>query len=208
MTQDAQSARERHQLPLRFEIQRKALHLLALVIPAAMLLLGRSTSLLLLLPAAAIAISADVARVRSEAFRGCIERFFGFMMRPDEKPAIGSMPVLNGATWVLISASLLAVVFPIVLAGAAFAAFMVADAAAAVVGRSLGRTHWGKSPRTVEGTLAFVAVGLLILWPIAPVSTGIVIAAVLAGALVEIPQWALNDNVRVPFVMTLVLYLL
>lgn len=207
MSENAQAAAERHELPLRGELQRKGLHLLALVIPALMLVLGKTNSLLLLVPISALAVGADVLRSRSEPFRAWIERFFGFMMRPEEKPPTGRRPVLNGATWVLISATILAVLFPIDLAGAAFAAFMVADAAAAVVGRTLGRKHWGSSPRTVEGSLAFVVLGLLVMVPLTTVSVLGAAASVLAGAVVEIPRWAVNDNVRVPLVMTLVLYL-
>lgn len=197
-----------HDLPLGAELQRKALHLLALVVPACMLLLGRTWSLILLLPLAVIAVSADVLRVRSEPFARFIYRIFGFMMRKEERPEIGATPVLNGATWVLITASLLTILFPVRAAVAAFASFMIADAAAAVVGRSIGRIHWGSSPRTVEGSTAFVFVGTLVMIPITAEPFMVALAAVLAGAAVEIPQWRLNDNLRVPLVMALLLYLL
>lgn len=200
--------RESIPLSLRRELQRKALHLLALVIPGAMFLLGRVAALWLLLPLTVVALTADVLRTRSELFARWIERIFGFMMRPEEKPPIGARPVLNGATWVLVSATLLTIVFPTSLAGAAFAAFMVADAAAAIVGRTLGRTHWGSSPRTLEGSMAFVAAGFMVLLPLADASLGAIVASVLAGAAVEIPRWRLNDNVRVPFVMAIVLTLI
>lgn len=197
-----------HELPLEDEIKRKALHLLALVVPGCMLILGRTWSLALLIPLATLAVAADVFRVRSASFARLIYSIFGFMMRPEERPAIGSAPVLNGATWVLITAALLAILFPVRTAVAAFAAFMVADAAAAIVGRSLGRLNWGSSPRTVEGSLAFVVVGTLVMAPITVEPLLVAIAAVLAGAVVEIPNWRLNDNIRVPLVMALVLYLL
>ena len=208
----------------RAEVQRKALHLLALVVPAGMAVLGRTGSLLLLVPLALVAVVGDVLRVRSAAFARFIDRLFGFLMRPEERPAVGGPIVLNGATWVLVTAALLAFTFPLHIGVAAFAVFMVSDAAAALLGRRYGRLRWMGGQRTVEGSLAFLATGMLIMWGLLQIPVDqlgfvqlplqrtvplwVAALCVAAGAIAEAVPRPLNDNVRAPFVMALLLFLL
>jgi dolichol kinase len=203
------SQKELHDdIPYSAEVQRKALHLLALVVPFGMALLGRMLSIYILVPLALLALTADILRVRSRAFAQFIERYFGGMMRGDERPPVGGPVRVNGATWVLISAALLAVVFPLHIAVPAFVMFMIADAGAALVGRRFGRIRWGSGPRTVEGSLAFLLVGtaVMALFPAVPFWAGF--AGVAAGAAAEIPPRPFNDNVRVPMVTAAVLFVL
>lgn len=191
-----------HDISYREELRRKALHLAALVVPLGMALFGRTWSLRLLIPAALFAVTADVLRARSSACARTIGRVFGGMMRPDEVPPAGAPVSINGATWILISAALLAAVFPLHLAVPAFTLFMIGDAAAALVGRRFGRWHWGRTPRTVEGSAAFFLSGLLVMacFPGLPFWMGA--AAALVGAAAEALPWPANDNVRVPFATT------
>lgn len=195
-----------HDIPYAAELKRKGLHLLALVVPLGMALLGRTRSLYLLIPAALVALSADVLRSRSRRFNGLILRIFGFMMRTDELPPVGGAVSVNGATWVLLSAALLALLFPLPIAVPAFVMFMVSDAAAALVGRRYGRHHWGKGPRTVEGSAAFFVTGFLVmgLFPRFPLWVGAV--SVLFACAAEALPRPLNDNLRVPLVAAAVLY--
>ncbi|MDQ7040943.1 MAG: phosphatidate cytidylyltransferase [Rhodothermus sp.] len=189
------------------ELLRKALHLLALAIPIGLLHVSRPTALAVLWPLALAALGADVLRARWPAFHRVIRRFFGYMMRPEELPPPGSPLVINGATWVLLSSALLATLFPLSLAATAFALFMVGDAVAAIVGRRFGRHYWPDSRRTVEGSLAFFGAALLTVWffPV-PFIHG-VLAALLATLLEALPL-PLNDNLRVPLVVALLLWLL
>ncbi|MEX1055765.1 MAG: phosphatidate cytidylyltransferase, partial [Rhodothermales bacterium] len=96
-----------HELPYSAELWRKGLHLVALVIPLGTVLFGRSLAISILVPVTIVALAADVLRVRSDGFAHWLYGTFGFMMRPEERPAMGSSTVINGATWVLISATLL-----------------------------------------------------------------------------------------------------
>jgi dolichol kinase len=194
-------------LSLSGELLRKGLHLLALLIPACMYVLERSSALLLLLPLAFAAVGADLLRARSPRFERFILSIFGRMMRPRERPRVGGRPVINGATWVLVAAAILTVVFPVELSAPGFAAFMVADAAAAIIGLRFGRTRWPGTHRTVEGSVTFVTVALLCLLPFDAISAPAAAASALTGAAVEAPDWAVNDNLRVPIVMVGVLLL-
>ncbi len=192
-------------LPLEDELYRKGLHLLALAIPAGMYALGRTWALSLLVPLTIVAVGADVARARSPRFSQMILSIFGWMMRPRERSSLEGRTVLNGATWVLLAATLLTALFPVDLGAPAFAAFMVADAAAAIVGVGIGRLHWFGTRRTVEGSLAFVIVALLCLLAFTHISAAAAATAAVTGAAVEVPDWRLNDNVVVPVVMAAVL---
>lgn len=196
----------RHDLAFRDELARKGLHVLALVIPLGVWPVGRTFAVVVCGAAAAAALAADVLRVRSPRFAAVIDRCFGFMMRLEECPPVGGPIVLNGATWVLLSATLLAAVLPMEVAIVSFTVFMVADAAAAIVGRSIGRRRWPRSIRTVEGSIAFFVTGTAVMLLFGSVPLWTVAIAVLAGTAAEIPSRPLNDNVRVPFVMGIVIY--
>ena len=211
-TDTAPSAADIHApIPYKAEVIRKAIHLLALVLPLGMALLGKATALILLVPTTALALAGDVLRVRSAWFAGLVERIFGFMMRGEEQPPVGGPVTINGASWVLLSATLLTVIFPIRIAVVAFTMFMLGDAAAALVGRRYGRIHWGRSPRTVEGSLAFLVVGLAVMELLDPYS-GIVFwigaVSVAAATLAEVPAGPFNDNLRVPMVAAALLFVL
>jgi dolichol kinase len=125
------------------------------------------------------------------------------MMRPSE--SVSGAVVINGATWVLVSAVVLLLVFPFRLGAQALFMFMVADAFAALVGQRLGKHPWPRSLRTIEGTAAFIVVGIAAGALFPGVGLRPVIAAALVGAAAEVPRRPLNDNVRVPLVIAVVL---
>jgi dolichol kinase len=204
----APDLREEAEIPYAAEVVRKALHLIALVVPLFMHLVGKPVALYVVAPLAVLALTADVLRARSTGFAVFIYRFFGFMMRGSERRPVGGPILFNGATWVLVSAALLALVFPLRIAVPTFVMFMIADAAAALVGRRFGRHPWGAGPRTVEGSAAFLAAGMLIMaaFPGIPFWISAVSVVVACGA--EALPGPLNDNLRVPFVAALVIFAL
>lgn len=195
-------------IPFAAEVGRKALHLIALIVPLGMELLGQRVALLVVAPLCLLAVSADFLRAHSDGFARFIDTIFGPLMRDEERPPVGTKVVINGATWVLITASILLVLFPVAIAVPSFVMFMVSDAAAALVGRRYGRTHWGRSARTLEGSAAFlvVATGVMALFPSIPFWIGV--ACAVAGCLAEALPRPLNDNLRVPVLTAAVLTLL
>lgn len=195
-------------LSYRGELRRKALHLVALVVPLLMAVLGRATSLALLVPLTLLALLGDVLRARAPWFRALIDRWFAVMMRAEEQPPLGGPVVINGATWVLISATLLAFVFPLRIAVPSFAMFMVADAMAALVGRRYGRVHWGSTPRTVEGSFAFLVTGLGMIALFPGVTFWVGAIAVVAACAAEAAPVNINDNLRAPLAAAVVIFAL
>ena len=193
-------------IPYADELKRKALHLLALVIPAGMLLLGREVSLWILVPLGTLALALDVARARHAPTRRVLHRLFAGIMRPEELPptAGGRAPVaFNGATMMCVAAALTVALFPVGPAAAGMAMLMVGDGAAAVVGRRYGAHKWPGSPKSVEGTAAFAvtafAIGLAVVaWPGAGVGVAACAVGAIVAAVVEALPIPVNDNVRVP----------
>ena len=180
------------------EVGRKALHLLALLIPFGAWAIGMPTALYLLAPAALVAIAADVARAYSEPFNAVIRWGFGALMRAEELPATRTGVQFNGATCVLVGAAMMVALFPLRIAVPVLVMAMLADAAAALVGRRWGRHAWGPLSATVEGTAAFVVTGLGVVTFFSSIALGPAAGGVLVGAGLEALPLPVNDNIRVP----------
>lgn len=161
-------------------------------------------ALYILGPAALLAAVADVARAYSDWFNRFIRRVFGPLMRPEELPEVRSGVRYNGATCVLVGAALVTILFPLHLAVPVLATTMLADAAAALVGLRIGRHTWGRLSATVEGSAAFVGTGVMVMAFFPAISLGAGVAGVVVGAAVEALPLPINDNVRVPLAMALV----
>ncbi len=194
-------------LSYRAEAGRKALHLLALALPAGVWWMGAPAGRWVLGTVALVALACDVLRARWAAFERAITRPFGWMMRAEERPPVPGPVAINGATWVVVALFLLVVAFPLAAALPAFAAFMTGDAAAALVGRRWGRHRWPGTRRTIEGSAAFLFVALAVLAALR-VPLGPALACAATSALAEALPIPFNDNLRVPFAGALVLFLL
>ena len=190
------------------ELMRKGLHLAALVIPWGMLSLDRGATLVLLGAAAAAALLADWARARSPAIQSAVMVLFGKLMRPGEFASVPGAFVVNGATWTLVSAFFLLLVFPARIAALAMVIFLLGDAASGLVGRRYGRISWRISDRTVEGTCAFWAVALAVALIMPGTAIWIGVASALAAGAAEILPGPLDDNLQVPAAAALTVFLL
>ena len=186
------------------EIGRKTLHLLALVIPLGMWMLGTPMALYVLGVTATMAVMADVARAYWPWFHEWIRTIFGPLMRAEELPEVGTRVTFNGATCVLVGAALLTLLFPLRVAVPVLTMTMLADAAAALVGRRIGRHSWGSLSATVEGSTAFVITGLAVMAAFPSLALLPAVLGVLVAAVVEAVPFPVNDNIRVPIITALV----
>lgn len=155
-------------------------------------------SVYILAPLTFIAVSADLARAYSASFNTLIRWTFGSMMRPEELPEGDAEISINGATCVLIGALFLALIVPLRIAVPVLIMAMVADAAAALVGRQWGDHSFGSRSATLEGTAAFMGTGLATMALFPGVSFGPAVAGVVTGAIIEALPLPINDNIRVP----------
>jgi phytol kinase len=181
---------------LRHELARKAVHVSSAAVPAAYAagyprawLLGALAALVV------VAIAVEVTRLRHAATARLFTRLTGPMLRAHEHAR------WSGATWLLASFALAALLFPPAIAVAAMLAVSLGDASAAIVGRWAGvlRARRGASTvgKTWVGSAACATVTALAALLVAGLTPGASAAAGLAAAAAERPDWPVDDNVRV-----------
>lgn len=199
-------------IPLQSELVRKAIHLLSLSIPVGYIFVPQRTALTILLPLMVLFVLVDLLMHRVGSVRRLYLKLFGFLLRPHELET--RRVLLNGASYVFISACLCIWVFPKIVAVTAFAILILADIASALVGKV-----WGKHrflDKTAEGSAAFLLMACLTvlalgLWLGAPWSyflAGFVGAA--AGTLAEAASIRLrmDDNLSIPLSIGAVMWFL
>jgi dolichol kinase len=189
-------------IDFRSELIRKAIHLSSLSIPVIYYHITRELALQILVPLTVAFIVVDLARYYHQPVAGLFYRWFGWLLRRHEQDE--KRKRLNGATNVLIGATLCVLVFPKILVVTALTILIFSDSTSALIGRRFGKHRFlGKS---LEGTLAFFVSAVLVVLAtpkVAGLTTeyliGIVAAAV--GALTEATRLHLDDNLSVPVVI-------
>lgn len=178
-------------IPLRAELQRKALHLTAAAVPVALAAGVPATPIAWGLGALlGIAIVVELARMRYAPVRLLFLRLTAHLLRDHEHRG------WSGASWMLAAQLLAVLVFPTATAIAALWAVATGDAAAALVGRAAGR-HRLASGKSLEGSAACFLVSLAGgLW-LARLGPGAALAGAAAAAVAELPARPLDDNLRI-----------
>lgn len=151
------------------------------------------------MPVTLAALAVDVARHYYAPLETLFYRAFGWLLRSHESDR--DRKRLNGATWVLISATLAIWIFPKIIAITCFCVLIVSDMTAALVGRRFGRHRF--LAKTVEGSAAFLLSALVVvaIFPkieYLPGEYAIGAAAALAATVVEALPVDLDDNFSVP----------
>ncbi len=191
------------------ELVRKAIHLSSLSIPIIYFFIAKPTALAILIPLTLASLAADLTRFFHEPTRKLLEGYFGWLLRAHERDTNARR--LNGATYVLLSATICILVFPKIIVITAFAILIISDASAALIGRKYGRHPFLK--KSLEGTLAFFlsALVVVVVTPkIEYVGTEYVIGAVAAfcGSIIEALPIAIDDNLSVPVGLGAIMWLL
>jgi dolichol kinase len=156
--------------------------------------LGRSQALLFYGILFIAVLILDVARLKLPLFNEFVYARFGSVIRKNEKEKLtGTAPYVLG-----IGLSLYAFSTDVASAAICFLAF--GDVAATTVGERYGKTKIGD--KSLEGTAAFIAAGLLVglvLLPIAGVQLPpeIIVTGAVVAAAVELVPLA-NDNFTIP----------
>ncbi len=189
------------------ELARKSVHLLTVGVPLAMLWAGPRTSTIGLATVAAVAVLADIVRSRVPAVESLIERLFGSMLRWRERPGSEQSVLLNSATLLMVSAAVATLLFGYKNAAFGLIIFLVADAAAGLIGRRLGRRTWAGGRATILGSAAFMTFGILVTFAIPEMGTAERFAVVAVSGLVEAIS-PVDDNFTVPLVASGILFLL
>ncbi|MCC7438855.1 MAG: dolichol kinase [Armatimonadetes bacterium] len=198
------------QITMRGEFVRKGIHLCSMSVPLIYHHLTRGEMLLLLIPAALLALVIDILRFRSAAFDAWFGRLFGAILRPHEQAS--KKRKMNGATFVLVSAALCVALFPKVIAITAFTVLIISDTAGALIGRPFGRHKFLE--KSLEGSLAFVvtAIGVVLIAaqvyqaPASFIYVGILCSV--AAAIAEAMSYGINvdDNFTIPLTFGLLMW--
>lgn len=194
----------------RQEIFRKLIHLCSLSIPIIYAFITRQTAIVILTCLFLPVLMIDLARHWMPPLERLVRRIFGNMMRKHELDE--QRILLNGATYVLLSALLCVLIFPKIVAITAFAVLIVSDISSALFGRKFGKRKF--LDKSLEGTTAFwisswLVVGVVWALTQAPwqyAATGMV--ATFIGGIVEAASIRLrmDDNFSIPLSTGIVLW--
>ncbi|HXX64474.1 MAG TPA: SEC59/DGK1/VTE5 family protein [Bacteroidota bacterium] len=191
------------------ELLRKAIHLLSLLIPVIYYFISKQTALAILVPLTILFAVSDISRLFVPPVGRLYNSYFGFLLRAHERNEQGRR--LNGATYVLLAATLLVCFFPKVIVLTAFAILIISDSSAALIGRRFGRHRF--LSKSLEGATAFFLSALMVV-AFAPkveyLPGEYVIGAVGAalGAVVEASAIGLDDNLSIPLAVGSTMWLL
>lgn len=183
------------------EILRKAIHLASLSVPVSYIFLTREIMLGILIPTTILFVTFDILSKNVKFFINLLLKYFGKMLRPHEKKGKG---FFNGATWVLISATICVAAFPKIITITGFTILIISDICAALIGRRYGKHKI--FDKSWEGTISFIVSAIVIVFlyfnlfnlPFSYVISG-VIAAVLSGFVELISKVIkVDDNLSIP----------
>jgi diacylglycerol kinase (CTP) len=178
-------------LSFRNELYRKSIHLCALSIPLGYYILGRVTSVYIILAALLVSLYIDLSRIYHLPAGKQLNSLIAPIIRDHEKKGP------TGATYIL-TAGLAADLFLKTPVAAAVMGFVIlGDLTAALVGKSCGSIRLPGTGKTLEGACGNLAVCLLVAWitPGLPVTTGIIGA--LTAVVVEAYSGRIDDNIAV-----------
>ncbi|MCS7013817.1 MAG: SEC59/DGK1/VTE5 family protein [Chloroherpetonaceae bacterium] len=187
------------QIEYHNELARKAIHVCSIAIPLIYYHITQKLAIVLLTILFLGFFTVDFVKMFVQPVAVWYFKTFGSLLRPHEKDPTKKR--FNGATFVTLSALLTVALFPKIIAIASFAILIVADTAAALVGRKFGKHKLFS--KTVEGSLAFLiaAIAVVALTPHLNFAVGIGLAVVATIAEVvpfKIGGYTIDDNLTIP----------
>ncbi|MBI3195234.1 MAG: dolichol kinase [Ignavibacteriae bacterium] len=198
-----------HDGSYRVELARKAIHFCSLLIPVLYFFLYKENALLLLIPVTIAFIGVDIARYYSQPLQQWFLQWFGWLLRKHESD--GKRKRLNGASYVLISATICVIVFPKLITISCFSVLIISDLTAALVGKRFGKHRFFS--KSLEGSLAFLFSGIIVILLTPKVEYHfteyfIGFIAVAIGMLVEALPTSVDDNLSIPLTVGATMWLL
>jgi dolichol kinase len=191
------------------EVARKGIHFTSLSIPIIYYFIERDLALAILVPVTLAFFAVDMLRYYHPPTAKLFYSIFRFMLRQHEQDH--TVKRMNGATNVLIAASVCVLVFPKLIVLTAFPILIISDSVAALFGRRFGRHKFLR--KSVEGSLAFFLFALLVVYFTPKVEYSVTefligAAAALVGTVVEAGSWKIDDNLSIPLSVGAVMWAL
>lgn len=182
-------------ISIKNELKRKAIHLGAAVIPLSYyFLFSKHTALCIYIPIALVSIFIDMIRLlKWPRLSRVIRWFLRPILRRHERFDF------TGSSYILSAFVLSVVFFDKKIAVAVLCFAIIGDVAAALVGRLFGSVQVN-GKKTLEGSLAFFLMCLLIVIAIPSIPFWIGVLGALVATLVEAVSFPLNDNLTVPLI--------
>jgi dolichol kinase len=193
----------------RHEIVRKGIHLFSLSIPIIYFFISKQFALCLLLPVTAAFIIVDTARYYIPIVSRWFYKWFGWLLRRHETDE--KRKRLNGASNVLIAASLSVIIFPKVIALTAITILIISDTTSALIGRRFGKHRF--FAKSLEGSLAFFISAVIVVFIMPkidrlPMEYVVGIIASIVGTIVEALPIKIDDNLTIPLSVGFALWIL
>ena len=190
------------QIPYSQEVKRKLVHLSSLWMAAALLLLPRTFCVILFGVMTVLTVLVEYAYYRQvPIITPCYGFFFGRMLRDYGEGKFH----LSGGAPVLAAACVSALFFKPPYSALAMATMLLADTAAALIGRRFGK-HRFPNGKSLEGCLAFFVTGTLVMvagflafaYPPLVLAGGLL--GIVAATLLELfnCELHLDDNFTIP----------
>jgi dolichol kinase len=193
----------------RFEVIRKAIHLISLSIPVCYFVLPKHIALSILIPLTIAFFVVDVARYYNKSIEEWFYGTFGYILRKRESDKVKK--TLNGATYVLISATLCVIIFPKIITVTSFSILIISDITAALVGRRFGKHRF--IAKSLEGSIGFFISAVIVI-AVTPkieyVAVEYIIGCVaaLVGTVAEALPAEIDDNLTIPLCVGAALWIL
>lgn len=201
---------DRGTIDYKNEVYRKGIHMISLSIPVVYYFITKQLALSILIPLMLFSLLIDYGRYFSPKLSLLVQKYFGFLMRKHEWDH--KKKNLNGATYVIISAVFVIIVFPKAFVVTAFSVLIIGDIFAALIGRRFGKTKF--LLKSLQGTTAFFVTSCLVVL-LSPKIEGniteylIGFFAAAVGAIAEniSGTWA-DDNFTIPVTVCVVMWIL
>ena len=190
------------------EVKRKAIHLSSLWVPVLYYFLDKGMMVAIVSLVTLLVLSVDVGKRFVPAIHELFKSFFGKFLREEELEATS----LTGATPFMIAALFSVIVFPKIICIAALSVLVIADTAAALIGKRYGKTPVNE--KTAEGSAGFlvfaaivtIIVGVLFSVNINYYYTGAFASVLAAAAELYSKNFGVDDNFSIPLSYGLVMW--
>ena len=195
----------------RNETNRKLSHVFSALIPFAFLMIFKyfgenifNIMLLIFGIGTILFLIIDLLR----RYSNMLQRVFVFLSSHSMRDAEIENKQLTGASWLLISFYLIFYIFPLEYAVPSCIILSFSDTASAIIGINFGKHKWYKQ-YSIEGSIAFIVVGLLVLFIFLPeINFWLALLIVTIAAIGEGVIPIIDDNISIPFICATMLYFL
>lgn len=194
-----------NKISFKNELLRKSIHLTSAIIPVTYYFISREVEIIFLSIFSFMLILIDLLRKKNEAFSEFYLKFLKPILRGHE--ISNDKSNFTGGTYIVLAFLFCVIVFPKPVAITSMLIVIFCDSFAAIIGK-----NWGKhfiSSKTIEGSLAFLISGIIIIIFTPKVTESIAeyylgFTAVLFSAIFELIPVKIDDNITTPIFFGLV----